>query len=216
MTVTLEAGAVLFDLDGTLVDSTTLITRSWTAWAVEQGLTREDFRQVPLHGRPARDIVRDLVPAERVDGALASIIAIELATPGGVVPLPGAVELLRSLPRHRWGIVTSGSDGIARPRLRVLDLEAPALVTADDVRHGKPDPEPFLLCAARLGVAPEQCVVVEDAPAGLAAARAAGMRAIAVSTTHERSELVADVIVDRLTSVRAVTDASGVVLLIEA
>lgn len=202
MIVEVRATALLLDLDGTLVDSTVLITEAWTKWAVEQGLTRESFAGIVLHGRPSRDIVHDLLP-EREDEALRRIEDIETSASGGIRLLPGTDALLRSLGPSEWAVVTSGSERIAAPRLAALPVPPPTLVTADDVTHGKPDPEPFLLAAQRLGVAdPSRCVVVEDAPAGLEAARAAGMRSIAVVTTHRREDLVATVVVPDLRSLR--------------
>jgi sugar-phosphatase len=198
MSFEMRAAALLFDLDGTLVDSTSLITRAWTRWAQEEGLTRESFAGVALHGRPARDIVHDLLPDREVDG-LRRINEIETSTPGGVRALPETDALLMTLGTERWAVVTSGSNAIAEPRLAVLPVRPPVVVTADDVRHGKPDPEPYLLAARRLGITdPSRCVVLEDAPAGLAAASAAGMRSIAVVTTHRREDLEATVVVSDL------------------
>lgn len=201
MSLEMRVAALLFDLDGTLVDSTALITRAWARWALEEGLTREFFAGVALHGRPARDIVHELLPDREVD-ALRRINDIETSMPGGVKTLPGAGALLTALGPEEWAVVTSGSVAIAEPRLAVLPVRPGVVVTADDVRRGKPDPEPFLLAARRLGVTdPSRCVVLEDAPAGLAAAEAAGMRSIAVVTTHRREDLKATVVIPDLSSV---------------
>jgi len=214
LSVQLRADALLFDLDGTLVDSTALITRAWTRWAVEEGLTRESFVGVMLHGRPARDIVHDLLP-DREESALRRINDIETSTPGGVRPLPGADALLEALSPDEWAVVTSGSRAIAAPRLAALAVRPQVVVTADDVRRGKPDPEPFLLAAERLGVSdPSRCIVLEDAPAGLVAAAAAGMRSVAVVTTHRRAELAATVVVPDLRSVGVARRDGGIVLTI--
>ncbi|MBO0702578.1 MAG: HAD-IA family hydrolase, partial [Candidatus Dormibacteraeota bacterium] len=172
MSIELNAAALLFDLDGTLVDSTALITRAWTRWAVEQGLTRESFAGVTLHGRPARDIVHELLP-DREEEALRRINDIEASTSEGVRTLPGVDAVLRCLRPDEWAVVTSGSLRIAEPRLATLPVPPRVVVTADDVRRGKPDAEPYLVAAGRLGIAdPSRCVVVEDAPAGVAAATA--------------------------------------------
>lgn len=212
----LRAAAVLCDLDGTLVDSTALITQAWTRWAVEEGLTRESFRGVALHGRPARDIVHDLMP-EREEEALRRIVDIEASTPGGVRTLPGANRLLNHLRPEEWAVVTSGSNRIAQPRLAALPVRPRVVVTADDVERGKPHPEPFLLAARRLGITdPARCVVLEDAPAGLAAAAAAGMRSVAVVTTHRREELSASVVIQDLDSLRVEHEAGELVLKILA
>lgn len=210
--IELRAEALLFDLDGTLVDSTGLITRAWTRWALEEGLTREAFAGVQLHGRPARDIVHDLVP-EREEDALRRILEIEASTPGGVRTLPGTDRLLGRLGPDEWAVVTSGSSRIAEPRLAALAVRPPVVVTADDVRRGKPDPEPFVLAARRLGVTdPARCVVLEDAPAGLAAAAAAGMPSVAVATTHRPDQLSASVVVPDLDSLELAHEGNELVL----
>ena len=208
----LRAGALLFDLDGTLVDSTALITEAWTRWAIELGLRREAFLGIALHGRPARDIVHDLVP-DREEEALRRILDIEVSTRGGVSTLPGVDRLLHRLRPEAWAVVTSGSRDIAEPRLAALPVRPRVVVTADDVRRGKPDPEPFLLAARRLHVTDlARCVVVEDAPAGLAAAAAAGMRSVAVTTTHRRDQLTASVVIPDLDSLEVEQEEGEVVL----
>lgn len=206
----LLAEAVLLDLDGTLVDSTAAITRSWATWALEHGVTRAAFDQVHSHGRPSGAIVTDLLPPDRLEAATSRIEQLEVEDVVGVVALPGGPELLASLPAERWAIVTSCSRRLATVRMGATGISAPLIVTADDVRRGKPDPEPYLLAAERLGVDPTRCVVVEDAPAGLSAARAAGMRTIAVLTTHPRPELDATAVVETLAAVRAEPAEDGV------
>lgn len=204
----LTADALLFDLDGTLVDSTPAVVRAWTRWAVEHGVTEAQFRSVHAHGRTAAELVADLLPAERVAGAVRRIEELELADVDGVVPLPGAARLLAELPADRWTIVTSGVRSLATKRIRAAGLPVPErFVTADDVRRGKPDPEPYLTGAALLGVPPERCVVVEDAPAGLTAARAAGAGTLAVVSTHRADELKADLVLPDLSYL--VVDGTG-------
>ncbi|MER6389046.1 HAD-IA family hydrolase [Streptomyces sp. NPDC001523] len=201
--------ALLFDNDGTLVSSMESVRRCWTRWAREHGITEEAFAAVELHGRPAAEIIAELLPAEARPAALARIEDLEVEdVVGGVVLLPGTEELLSTLPAGRWAVVTSATRPLAEARLREVGVDFPELVAADDVTRGKPDPEPFLLAAARLGVDPARCVVFEDAPAGLAAGRAAGMRTVALTTTHTAAELDADVVVRDLSAVSAqVTDA---------
>ncbi|WP_239157003.1 HAD-IA family hydrolase [Actinocatenispora thailandica] len=195
----LIADALLFDLDGTLVDSTPAVIRSWTAWAAERGITETQFAAIETHGRTSRSIVADLVPADQVDAADARIQQLELADLSGVTALPGAAELLTRLDPARWAVVTSGVRRLAAARLTAAGLPTPrVLVSADDVRRGKPDPEPYLAGAAALGIAPQRCVVVEDAPAGLTAARAAGMATVAVTGTHRPEELKADLVLPGL------------------
>ena len=204
--------AVLFDMDGTLVDSTAAVIRSWVVWARLEGV--DPVRLQGYHGVPAAQIVADLVEAERVAGALARIDALELADVEGVVPLPGALEALAGLHPQRHAIVTSCAGPLAEARLAAAGLPRPGVVvTADDVERGKPDPAPYLLGARLLGVDPADCLVVEDAPSGLASARAAGCGTLAVTTTHLAGELDADVVVGDLSEVTWSLHADGVALL---
>ncbi|WP_431772960.1 HAD-IA family hydrolase [Streptomyces cucumeris] len=213
----ISADALLFDNDGTLVSSMESVVRCWTRWAGEYGVSEEEFAAVELHGRPANDIIGDLLPAERIAGARARIDALELAdVPGGVKLLPGTAELLTGLPAARWAVVTSANATLAAARLTEVGLRPGTLITADDITRGKPDPEPFLLAAERLGVDPARCVAFEDAPAGLASARAAGMRTVALTTTVPRAELIADWVVEDLSAVSAQATDGGVELTVRA
>ncbi|WP_440709009.1 HAD-IA family hydrolase [Herbiconiux sp. YIM B11900] len=193
--------AALFDLDGTLIDSTPSVIRSWARMAREYGLEGD-----PLaggHGRPAAQVIASLFPEHRAAEALARVTALEVADLDDVIALDGAAALLDSLPDSERAIVTSGTHVIATSRLAAAGLTEPAvLVTFDDVTHGKPHPEPFLLAAERLGVDPARCVVFEDAPAGLAAAKAAGCATVAIAGTHASHELDADLTVDGLFQLR--------------
>ncbi|NAZ87119.1 HAD-IA family hydrolase [Kineococcus sp. T90] len=198
-------------MDGTLVDSTAAIARCWTTWALEHGVTGEALVAAHGHGRPAAEIVRDLVGAERAERAAARITELEVADVDGVVQLPGVPQLLAAVPAGRWAVVTSCDRALADARRGAAALPEPAaLVTYDDVSRGKPDPECFLLGARRLGVDPADCLVVEDAPAGLAAARAAGCATLAVRTTHPEGPLEADAVVALLSHVRASAVEGGV------
>lgn len=192
--------AVLFDMDGTLVDSTAAVVRSWVAWAREVGV--DPYSLAGHHGVPARAIVAKLVPTEGVDAALARIEAIELADTEDLTVLPGAADALRAV-GDRAAIVTSCTVPLAEARLGATAVPRPPLVvTADDVERGKPHPDPYLLAATRLGVDPSDCLVVEDAPSGLEAARAAGCATLAVTTTTAAADLVADLVVGTLADVR--------------
>ncbi|GGV24566.1 phosphatase [Streptomyces spectabilis] len=207
----IQAEALLFDNDGTLISSMESVTRCWTRWAGEYGITAEDFGRVELHGRPAAEIVADLLPAERVAEAVARIEDLEVSdVAGGVVALPGTLDLLASLPPERWAVVTSATRRLAEARLGEVGIRPKTLIAADDITRGKPDPEPFLLAARTLGVDPARCVVFEDAPAGLTAGRAAGMTTVALTTTHSAAELSADVLVRDLSEVSAQATAGGV------
>ncbi|QOT15253.1 HAD-IA family hydrolase [Paenarthrobacter sp. YJN-5] len=189
--------AVLFDLDGTLVDSTPAVVRSWLTWAAEENLDPE-FRE-RMHGMPAPEIVLALVGEERFSDSLQRVLDLEHRDTHDIVPLPGAQTLLSSIPAGKAAIATSCTASLADVRIKAAGLQAPRLVVSyDDVSAGKPAPEPFLKAAEGLGVDPARCLVVEDAPAGIAAARAAGCRVLAVTGTHAADDLRADAVVDSL------------------
>ncbi len=192
--------AVLFDLDGTLIDSTPAVDRCWRQWAHRRGI--KDFEVV--HGVPAKQVVAALVPPAEVEAAVAEIEALEVLDTDGVVQLPGAARALADIPAARRAIATSGTMPLARARLTAAGLQEPAvLVTASDVAVGKPDPEPYRMAAARLGFDPARCLVVEDAPAGVTAGRAAGCAVLAVATSHPAAQLAgADALVQDLSRVR--------------
>lgn len=200
--------AVLFDLDGTLIDSTAAVERTWRAWGAEHGLS--DGWEFP-HGVPARQVLARLVDADGIEAAFTRVTEIELLDVDGIVVLPGAAEALAALPVGRAAIATSGTAPLAKLRITHTGLEVPAVVvTADDVPVGKPDPAPYLLAASRLGADPARCLVVEDAPAGLVSARAAGCATLAVTTTHAAADLDADAIVPDLGAVRFSAGPDGV------
>jgi sugar-phosphatase len=193
-----RAAAWLVDLDGTLVDSSAPVRRAWQAFAARHGLDPDEVEHF-AHGRPSRESVRLLAPDADHEAEAAAIEEAELSDTDGVHALPGAAELLRA-PRRPLAIVTSCSDALARIRLDAAGLPAPeVIVSSDEVERGKPDPECFLIAARRLNVEPSACLVLEDAPAGVKAARAAGATVIALRTTHAERELAeADAIVDHL------------------
>lgn len=200
---------VIFDMDGTLVDSTPAIVRAWTAWAIDFGITADQL--AGGHGLPSADVVRRLIAEPDQARAIDRINELELADLGDIVVLPGAAAALRDLVAARNAIATSASRPLATARLAAAGLVPPTvLVTIDDVELGKPAPDPFLEAARRLGVPPEDCLVVEDAPNGLRAARAAGCATLAVLTTSGRAELQADAVVPDLSAVRFEPDGDEV------
>ncbi|MBK3644417.1 MULTISPECIES: HAD-IA family hydrolase [unclassified Streptomyces] len=216
--MTIHAHALLFDNDGTLVSSLASVDRCWTRWAREYGLTAEEFGRVELHGRTAVEIAADLLPAEVVPEAVARIeqLEVEDVPDGGVRLLPGTADFLASLPADRWAVVTSATRRLAEARLDAVGILPKTLIAADDITRGKPDPEPYLLAARQLGVDPADCVVFEDAPAGLAAGRAAGMTTVALTTTHQAHELDADLVVKDLSALSALVTDRGVEISVRA
>ena len=186
----LLAQGVLFDLDGVLVDSTAGVTRVWRDWGIRNGLDPDQTAHA-AHGRRAIDTVRLLAPSLDADAELRDLERREIAESHDVVAFPGAARLLASLPPGRWAIVTSGTRDLASHRLRVAGLPiAELMITGTDIEHGKPHPEPFRRGAALLGLAPADCVAVEDAPNGIRSASDAAMPVLAVPTTYPAGELV--------------------------
>jgi sugar-phosphatase len=199
---------VLFDLDGVLVDSTPAVARVWSEWAKEHGLDPEETVR-KAHGRPSIATVQELLPTVDAEEEDAKIEHLEMNDMEGMVALPGAVDLLSVLPEDRWGVVTSGTRPLASKRLHTAGLPVPKhFVTASDIRRGKPDPEPYLIGVENLEFPAADCVVVEDAPAGVRSGRAAGARVIALRTTaadDELKEAGANWIVDDLSKVSVAT-----------
>jgi sugar-phosphatase len=181
--------AIIFDLDGVLVDSSAVVERHWQEWADKHSLDMAVLHPI-MHGRRAIETMHMVAPHLDIEAEAAEFAAIEAAENNGLLPLEGAAALLQSLPPERWGVATSGTRAIATARLKAGGLPIPkVLVTADDVQRGKPSPDPYLLAAERLAVSPADCLVFEDAPAGVQAAVSAGMRVIGVSTSHAPDEL---------------------------
>ncbi|HET7208285.1 MAG TPA: HAD family hydrolase [Terriglobales bacterium] len=181
--------AILFDLDGVLVDSTPVVARHWRLWAEENGLDPDKLMQV-AHGVRTIEVVRALLPHVDAEAEVKKIEMREAADTDGVHVMPGAASLLAGIPQGRWCVVTSGTRYLATSRLNAAGLPIPpALVSADDVTQGKPHPEPYLRGAQLLGFDPANCVVIEDAPAGIRAAHAGGMKAIALTSTFGPEEL---------------------------
>ncbi|HKP29520.1 MAG TPA: HAD family hydrolase [Gemmatimonadales bacterium] len=195
---------ILFDLDGVLVDSRPLIEEIWRRWALPRGLDAASFIAV-AHGRRTSETLRQVAPDLDISSETAALDAMEEIATEGLTPLPGALDLLSALEPGSWAIVTSGSRAVATLRLRTAGLPIPeVMVTGDEVRFGKPHPEPYLKGAERTRVPPRDCIVVEDAPAGVLAGKAAGMHVVAVTTTHPRELLfAADRVVASLAEVKA-------------
>ena len=214
--VEVTCSGLLFDLDGVLVDSTPAVARVWTKWALAHGFDPEETVRL-AHGRPSLATIRDLLPNADFVAENEVVLRGEIEDTDGVVPLPGARELLDSLPPDRWAIVTSCSRPLAEVRLNAAGLPVPRhLLTSDDVTNGKPAPEPYLKGAALLGFPASKCLVFEDAPAGVLAGKAAGAMVVAFRTTAADEELGtagADWIVRGCSSLSLVESDNGCVRL---
>jgi mannitol-1-/sugar-/sorbitol-6-phosphatase len=214
----LACDAVLFDLDGVLIDSTACITRHWRQWADQHGLDLDTIMQA-AHGVRTIETIRLVAPNLDAEREEARFTAHEVDDTEGVYAIEGARRLVAALPDDAWTIVTSGGSALARARLRAVGLPIPgALVTGDDVARGKPAPDPYQIGAARLGVPVERCIVIEDAPAGIHSGTAAGMRVVGIASTHSRAELLdagADVVVKSLTDLAIRPMASGSALMVQ-
>ena len=195
--------AVVFDLDGVLVDSTAVVERAWRRWAAAHDVPAADVLAV-AHGRPAREVVEAFAPHLDAEAEAALLDGWEAADPTALLAVPGAAACVSTARRGPWAIATSGGRSLALSRLVTAKLPVPdVLITADDVHAGKPEPEPYLRAAEGLGLSPEDCIVVEDAPAGVIAAKRAGMAVVAVSTTHKAAELAgADLVCGGMRDVR--------------
>ncbi len=207
----LSCSAILFDLDGVLVDSRPAVERQWTVWAREHNL--DPAKVIPVaHGRPSIETIRQLAPHLDSEAENQIMEQREIADIEGIHAIAGAADLLARIPRDRWAVVTSATRDLARVRLRAAGLPVPAaMVTAGDIARGKPDPEPYLKGAAALRMQPRECIVIEDAPSGIRSGKAAGMRVFAVPTTYVIEDLrEADVILKRLSDLRvAVVNLPG-------
>jgi sugar-phosphatase len=212
---TFECAAILFDLDGVLVDSTASVGRVWKNWAEQHGLDPEQVIRT-AHGRRSIETIRACAPHIDAQSALRIVEQLEIDDTLDLAVIAGARELLSSLPHDKWAVVTSGTRALATSRLKAAGLPIPSiLVSADEVNHGKPHPEPYLRGAQLMGLAPEQCVVFEDTPPGIQAGHAAGIPVLALTTTYPAEMLqTADAIIRSLADIQ-VNTANGA-LMIEA
>ena len=213
--VEIRCKGVLFDMDGILISSIGSVERSWTKWAEMRGVDPE-FARKTAHGRRAIETAALLRPDLDSEAELRLIEDIELADGEGLAVLPGVLALLCALAPDRWTVVTSATERLARQRLAQAGIPVPdQLVTADDVKQGKPDPAPYLAGAALLRMPPEDCVVFEDAESGTLAGRAAGCTVIATTFSHEAESLsAAHYLVEDVTGVqvRNLPGEQGIVL----
>jgi mannitol-1-/sugar-/sorbitol-6-phosphatase len=208
--------AILFDLDGVLVDSTGSVTRQWKRWAQEHNINPEKVVEI-AHGVRSIEIVRQLAPHLDAEAEVARLEKREADDQDGVAVMPGAAELIQAIPDGGWCVVTSGTRYLAMARLKLANLPTPrVLVSADDVSKGKPDPEPYLMGAKLLGMNASECLVIEDAPAGIRAAHAGKMNAIAITSTYPVSALQeADAVVQKLVQIKVKRPAGSGSLTVE-
>ena len=204
---TFLCAAVLFDLDGVLVDSTRSVERQWRIWARERGIDEDKVAAV-ARGVRAVEVIRKIAPQLDAEAEVRKLESREAADHDSVAVMPGAAELVRAIPDGRWCVVTSGTRHLASARLQLAGIPVPkVMVTADDVVDGKPHPEPYLKGAKLLGMNPAECLVIEDAPAGIQSAHAGGMKVIALTSTYPASALSeADAVVEKLNQIRVGLD----------
>jgi len=207
---TFVCAAILFDLDGVLVDSTSAVDREWREWAAKKGVDGDAIMAI-AHGVRTVEVIRRVAPHLDAAAEAALIENHEAGDQRGVTVMPGSIDLVRSIPEGRWGVVTSGSRLLATNRLRFCGLPVPeVLVTSDDVTHGKPHPEPYLKGAGRLGFSPADCLVIEDAPAGIESARAAGTTVIGITSTYGVNALEqANAVIRKLGQIQVTVNGAG-------
>lgn len=210
--------AILFDIDGTLVDSTGAVIRTWKIWAARYGVDVDEILRV-CHGLRNEDAVALFLPeGQQAATAAAELEELEMNDMEDIVALPGTQDLLRRLPSARWAAVTSGSQALMRRRLAAAGLPAPSvLISGDDVTAGKPDPEGYLKASGKLGYDITECLVVEDAPAGIEAGRASGARTLGVATSHDVSDLAdAEIVIPDLSALIVEQTSGGLVVEVTA
>lgn len=205
-----SCSAILFDLDGVLCDSTRAVDREWREWAARKGVDGDAIMAI-AHGVRTVEVIRRVAPHLDAEAEAEAIENHEAQDHRGVVVMPGAVDLVKSIPDGRWGVVTSGTRPLATNRLRYCGLPVPeVLVTSDDVTNGKPHPEPYLKGAEKLGLRPAECLVIEDAPAGIQSARAGGMKVIGLASTYGAENLgEADAVVRGFSGMRVSLNGTG-------
>ena len=192
------------------MDSTESVDRQWRIWAREQGIDGDKVMTV-AHGVRTIEVIRAVAPHLDAEEEVRKLESREADDHEGVAVMPGALELVRTVPADRWGVVTSGTQPLASERLRLFGIPAPRImITADDVTEGKPHPEPYLKGAEMLGVKPVECLVIEDAPAGIQSARAGGMKVIGLASTYGAEKLVqADAVVKELGRIQVSLNGTG-------
>lgn len=216
--LSINCEAILFDLDGVLIDSTECIERHWREWAnhhkIDVGFVLQN-----AHGVRTIETMKRVAPHLDMEKEAAAFIHTEVNDTDGVLAIKGAHQILAKLPKEKWAIVTSGSYDLVKARLNATDLPLPTyLVTGDEVKQGKPSPEPYLIGVKKIGLPPDQCVVVEDSPIGVQAGKAAGIKVIGVLSTHTKTTLLAagaDFTVNDLDHIQITSNKNNPQLIIE-
>lgn len=208
--LTFSCSAILFDLDGVLCDSTSAVDREWREWARRKGVDGDAVMAI-AHGVRTVEVIRRVAAHLDAEAEASAIEDHEAGDQRGVTVMAGAADLLGSIPEGQWGVVTSGSRLLATNRLRNCGLPVPeVLVTSDDVTHGKPHPEPYLKGARRLRFSPADCLVIEDAPAGIQSARAGGMKVVGITSTYAAEILNhADAVIGTLGQIQVISNGAG-------
>jgi sugar-phosphatase len=208
-----RCAAILFDLDGVLIDSTRSVDRQWRAWARDQGIDEEKVMAI-AHGVRTIEVIRAVAPHLDAEAEVRRLEEREADDQVDVAVMPGAAQLIRAIPEGRWCVVTSGTRPLASARLRFGGLPVPKImVTAEDVANGKPHPEPYLRGAELLGVSPAECLVIEDAPAGIQSARAGGMKVIGLSSTYAAGALKhANAVIGKLGQIHVTSNGAGILI----
>ncbi|PMQ08407.1 Sugar phosphatase YfbT [Pseudomonas sp. AD21] len=203
-------GAFLFDMDGTVLNSIAAAERVWAAWAERHGVDVETFL-LTIHGVRAIDTIRRLnLPGVDAEAQAAFIAQAEIDDVEGIVQIPGAAAFLDSLPAERWAMVTSAPRDLALRRMAAAGIPEPAvMITAEDVTAGKPDPAGYRLAAQRLGLAPRDCLIFEDATVGIQAAEAAGAALMIITTTHQHPLETTHATLDSYESLSITVDGKG-------
>jgi sugar-phosphatase len=213
--IEIHCSALLFDMDGVLINSTPAVARVWRRWAIEHGFSPEEV-VTRAHGRPSLTTVREYLPNADHEAENREVERREIEDLEGVIPLPGALDLLASLPDDRWTIVTSCTRPLAEVRIRAAGLPLPKkLITSNDITQGKPHPEPYLKGASLLGFPAADCIVLEDVPAGVRAGKAAGAKVIAFKTTVQEPvlrEAGADWVLNNCSDIRVLDRVGGLTL----
>jgi sugar-phosphatase len=209
-------GAFLFDMDGTVLNSIAAAERIWSAWAVRHGVEVETFLPT-IHGARAIDTITRLnLPGVDAEQQAAFITAAEINDVEGIVEIPAAAAFLNALPKNRWAMVTSAPRDLALRRMAAAGIPEPAvMITAEDVKAGKPDPAGYLLAANKLGVEPADCLIFEDATVGIQAAEAAGAALMIITTTHQHPIETAHATLARYDAISVSVGADGLLRLTE-